>query len=95
MFFKGIFFVKMQAERHALGPQNVTKLTTFKDQDGTLRETYFKNQHINGNCSKLRTPTQKDLCGREVRIFPFCNYSWLSISHEFTTNIPHEKRAPF
>ena len=31
--FKGIFFVKMQAERRALGPKNSQK-TTFNDQDG-------------------------------------------------------------
>ena len=35
IFFKGIFFVEMQAERRALGPKNIQK-TTYKDQDGIL-----------------------------------------------------------
>ena len=27
--------------------------------------------------------------------FPFCDYFGLFILHEFPTNIPHEKSAPF
>ena len=39
MFFKGIFFVEMQAERRAFGPKNSQK-TTCKDQDGILMKIF-------------------------------------------------------
>ena len=39
MFFKGIFFVEMQAERRAFGPKNSQK-TTCKDQHGILIKTF-------------------------------------------------------
>ena len=35
MFFKGVFFVEMQAERRALGPKNSQK-RTCNDQGGIL-----------------------------------------------------------
>ena len=39
MFFKGVFFVEMQAERRALGPKNSQK-TTCNDQDGILMKIF-------------------------------------------------------
>ena len=43
MFFKGILFVEMQAERRAFGPKNSQK-TTCKDQDGILMKI-FNEKH--------------------------------------------------
>ena len=40
MSFKGTFFVKMQAERRALGPKNNKKKTTCNDQDGILMKIF-------------------------------------------------------
>ena len=42
MFFKGLLFVQMQAERRALGPKNNQK-TTCKDQDGIIIEIFNDN----------------------------------------------------
>ena len=39
IFFKGIFFVEMQAERRALGPKNSQK-TSFEDQKGILSKIF-------------------------------------------------------
>ena len=39
MFFKGIFFVEMQAERRAFGTKNCQKMTC-KDQDGILMKIF-------------------------------------------------------
>ena len=39
MIFKGIFFVKVQAERRALGPKNSQK-TSCKDQSGILMKIF-------------------------------------------------------
>ena len=39
MFFKGVFFVNMQAERRALGPKYSQK-TTCKGQDGILMKIF-------------------------------------------------------
>ena len=39
MFFEGIFFVKMQAQRRALGPKNSQK-TSFEDQNWILSKIF-------------------------------------------------------
>ena len=43
IFFKGVFFLEMQAERRAFGPKNSQK-TTCTDQDGILMKI-FNEEH--------------------------------------------------